>query len=152
VCLIIEGGTNTVQTVLVNVHDKPPVPVVVCDGSGRAADLLAFTHKYAYSGADGKISLDPNVQQQLISTISKTFDYSLTQAEYLFVQLINCVKKKDLISVFRLGNDQKQHQEIDLAILTASLKVNIFFYLSKLLNILPEIYTFIFISYISLQI
>ena len=48
VCLIIEGGTNTIQTVLVNVHDKPPVPVVVCDGSGRAADLIAFTHKYAY--------------------------------------------------------------------------------------------------------
>lgn len=48
VCLIVEGGTNTIQTVLVNVHDKPPVPVVVCDGSGRAADLIAFTHRYAF--------------------------------------------------------------------------------------------------------
>lgn len=48
VCLIVEGGTNTIQTVLVNVHDKPPVPVVICDGSGRAADLLAFTHKYSF--------------------------------------------------------------------------------------------------------
>ena len=47
VCLVVEGGTNTIQTVLVNVHDKPPVPIVVCDGSGRAADLIAFTHKYA---------------------------------------------------------------------------------------------------------
>ena len=46
VCVVIEGGTNTIQTVLVNVNDKPPVPVVVCDGSGRAADLIAFTHKY----------------------------------------------------------------------------------------------------------
>lgn len=44
--LIIEGGTNTIQTVLVNVTQKPPVPVIVCDGSGRAADLLAFTHKH----------------------------------------------------------------------------------------------------------
>jgi len=48
VCLVIEGGTNTIQTVLVNVNDKPPVPVVICDGSGRAADLIAFTHKYVY--------------------------------------------------------------------------------------------------------
>jgi len=128
VCLIIEGGTNTVQTVLVNVHDKPPASVLVCDGSVRTADLLAFTPKYAYSGADGKISLDHNVQQKLISTICKTFDYSLTQAEYLFVQLNYCVKKKGLISEFRLGNDQKQHQEIDIAILTASLKVNIFLF------------------------
>jgi transient receptor potential cation channel subfamily M member 3 len=48
-CLVTEGGTNTIQTVLVNVNDKPAVPVVVCDGSGRASDLLAFTHKYVYS-------------------------------------------------------------------------------------------------------
>jgi DUF917 family protein len=50
VCLVIEGGTNTIQSVLVNVQSKPlPVPVVICDGSGRAADLIAFTHKYAYT-------------------------------------------------------------------------------------------------------
>ena len=50
VCLVIEGGTNTIQSVLVNVQSKPlPVPVVVCDGSGRAADLIAFTHKYAHT-------------------------------------------------------------------------------------------------------
>ena len=47
VCLILEGGTNTIRTVLECITDTPPVPVVVCDGSGRAADLLAFTHKYA---------------------------------------------------------------------------------------------------------
>lgn len=48
VCLVIEGGTNTVRAVLEYVTDTPPVPVVVCDGSGRAADLIAFTHKYVY--------------------------------------------------------------------------------------------------------
>lgn len=45
VCLVIEGGTNTIRAVLEYVTDDPPVPVVVCDGSGRAADLLAFVHK-----------------------------------------------------------------------------------------------------------
>lgn len=45
VCLVIEGGTNTIRAVLEYVTDTPPVPVVVCDGSGRAADLIAFTHK-----------------------------------------------------------------------------------------------------------
>ncbi|GBP81872.1 Transient receptor potential cation channel trpm [Eumeta japonica] len=45
VCLVIEGGTNTVRAVLEYVTDSPPVPVVVCDGSGRAADLIAFVHK-----------------------------------------------------------------------------------------------------------
>ena len=47
VCLILEGGANTIRTVLECITDTPPVPVVVCDGSGRAADLLAFTHRYA---------------------------------------------------------------------------------------------------------
>lgn len=45
---MIEGGTNTIRAVLEYVTDNPPVPVVVCDGSGRAADLIAFTHKYVY--------------------------------------------------------------------------------------------------------
>jgi transient receptor potential cation channel subfamily M protein 3 len=41
VCLMIEGGRNTIRTVREYVISTPPVPVVVCDGSGRAADLLA---------------------------------------------------------------------------------------------------------------
>lgn len=45
VCLVIEGGTHTIRAVLEYVTDTPPVPVVICDGSGRAADLLAFTHR-----------------------------------------------------------------------------------------------------------
>lgn len=45
VCLVIEGGTNTIRAVLEYVTDDPPVPVVVCDGSGRAADLIAFMCK-----------------------------------------------------------------------------------------------------------
>lgn len=51
VCVVLEGGTCTIRAVLDYVTNFPPVPVVVCDGSGRAADLLAFTHKYA--GEDG---------------------------------------------------------------------------------------------------
>jgi len=45
VCLVMEGGTNTIRTVLDCLTDQHPVPVVVCDGSGRAADLLGFTHR-----------------------------------------------------------------------------------------------------------
>lgn len=47
VYLILEGGCNTIRTVLDCVMENPPFPVVVIDGSGRAADLLAFAHKYA---------------------------------------------------------------------------------------------------------
>ncbi|KAH9513283.1 hypothetical protein Btru_034539 [Bulinus truncatus] len=46
ICVVLEGGVNTIRSVLEYVTDTPPVPVVVRDGSGRAADLLAFAHKY----------------------------------------------------------------------------------------------------------
>ena len=50
VCLtddFFQGGTHTIRMVLEHVTDTPPVPVVVCDGSGRSADLIAFAHRYA---------------------------------------------------------------------------------------------------------
>lgn len=50
VALIVEGGPNVISIVLEYLRDTPPVPVVVCDGSGRASDILAFGHKYAEEG------------------------------------------------------------------------------------------------------
>ena len=98
---MIEGGTNTIQTVLINVNDKPPVPVVVCDGSGRAADLVAFTHRYVnINPVTRKPSMEADVKEQLILTIMKTFAYSKDQAEYLFIQLMNCINNKDLVRLF----------------------------------------------------
>ena len=45
VLVVLEGGLNTIRTVLESVTGNPAVPVVIADGSGRAADVLA----YAYS-------------------------------------------------------------------------------------------------------
>lgn len=45
VCVVMEGGPTIVSTVLDYVSRVPPVPVFVFEGSGRAADLLAFLHK-----------------------------------------------------------------------------------------------------------
>uniref|UniRef100_A0A8C7E7N6 non-specific serine/threonine protein kinase n=1 Tax=Naja naja TaxID=35670 RepID=A0A8C7E7N6_NAJNA len=71
VALIFEGGPNVVLTVLEYLQENPPVPVVVCEGTGRAADILAYVYK---------------------------------QTE----------------EVFHIGSDE--HQDIDVAILTALLK------------------------------
>ncbi|XP_052279179.1 transient receptor potential cation channel subfamily M member 3-like isoform X3 [Dreissena polymorpha] len=115
ICVVLEGGANTIRSVLEYVTDTPPVPVVVCDGSGRAADLLAFTHKYSLD--DG--TMPESLRDQLILTLQKTFQYGPDQAEKLFIELMLCVKKKELITVFRMGEGA---QDIDLAILTALLK------------------------------
>ena len=44
VLLVLEGGPNTIQTVLESVTSNPAVPVVIAEGSGRAADILAHAH------------------------------------------------------------------------------------------------------------
>jgi len=46
VLLVLEGGPNTIQTVLESVSRNPAVPVVIAEGSGRAADILAFAHRF----------------------------------------------------------------------------------------------------------
>ncbi|XP_056091189.1 transient receptor potential cation channel subfamily M member 3 isoform X11 [Rhinichthys klamathensis goyatoka] len=116
VALILEGGPNVISIVLEYLRDTPPVPVVVCDGSGRASDILAFGHKYSEEGG----IINESLRDQLLVTIQKTFTYSRTQAQHLFIVLMECMKKKELITVFRMGSEG--HQDIDLAILTALLK------------------------------
>ena len=130
VCLVIEGGTNTIRAVLEYVTDTPPVPVVVCDGTGRAADLIAFAHKYIDD------DLDPQMEQQIKLTIQKTFKVKQQQAERLFLELNQCVKRKHLITVFRstsnttVSNEDNEtnggggadETELDQVILTALFK------------------------------
>ncbi|XP_073526455.1 transient receptor potential cation channel subfamily M member 3 isoform X2 [Phyllobates terribilis] len=116
VALIVEGGPNVISIVLEYLRDSPPVPVVVCDGSGRASDILAFGHKYSEDGG----LINESLRDQLLVTIQKTFTYTRTQAQHLFMILMECMKKKELITVFRMGSEG--HQDIDLAILTALLK------------------------------
>ncbi|XP_031782186.1 transient receptor potential cation channel trpm isoform X6 [Nasonia vitripennis] len=121
VALVIEGGTNTIRSVLEYVTDEPPVPVVVCDGSGRAADLIAFMHKYA-SENESEEEEGPleSMRDHLLDTIKRTFKVSPEQANQLYSELLQCVRRKHLITVFRISQDQPQ--ELDQTILTALFK------------------------------
>ncbi|XP_038115217.1 transient receptor potential cation channel trpm isoform X4 [Culex quinquefasciatus] len=121
VCLVIEGGTNTIRAVLEYVTDSPPVPVVVCDGSGRAADLIAFVHKYA-SDTGEQIVLE-SMHDYLLGTIQKTFEVGAEQAEQLYQELLLCTKNKNLITIFRIQDrPEGKTQELDQTILTALFK------------------------------
>ncbi|XP_055380249.1 transient receptor potential cation channel trpm isoform X3 [Condylostylus longicornis] len=121
VCLVIEGGTNTIRAVLEYVTDTPPVPVVVCDGSGRAADLIAFVHKYASDGDEQPVL--ESMREYLIGTIQKTFEVGFEQAEKLYHELLQCTRNKNLITVFRIQEKPDgEAQELDQTILTALFK------------------------------
>uniref|UniRef100_A0AAZ3PTT5 Transient receptor potential cation channel, subfamily M, member 3 n=1 Tax=Oncorhynchus tshawytscha TaxID=74940 RepID=A0AAZ3PTT5_ONCTS len=98
VALIVEGGPNVISIVLEYLRDTPPVPVVVCDGSGRASDILAFGHKYSEEGG-------------YVSHIRYTG---------LLLYCRGCRNRSKYLYIFRMGSEG--HQDIDLAILTALLK------------------------------
>ena len=86
------------------VTDSPPVPVVVVEGSGRAADLLAFAFKYASDGALSTSStsiLMDGMREPLMVAIKQTFSVNQLQAEKLLAELLQCVKKRNLITIFR---------------------------------------------------
>lgn len=122
VCLVIEGGTNTIRAVLEYVTDTPPVPIVVCDGSGRAADLLAFTHKYASDSDTEEQTVLESMKDYLLTTIERTFEVGPEQAECLYHELLQCTRKKNLITVFRISDRGESGQELDQTILTALFK------------------------------
>uniref|UniRef100_A0A673CAD5 non-specific serine/threonine protein kinase n=1 Tax=Sphaeramia orbicularis TaxID=375764 RepID=A0A673CAD5_9TELE len=63
VCVVVEGGPTIVSTVLDYVSSVPPVPVFVFEGSGRAADLLAFLHKQTFDYTHGVLTLFHYFQQ-----------------------------------------------------------------------------------------
>uniref|UniRef100_A0A667Z5F1 non-specific serine/threonine protein kinase n=1 Tax=Myripristis murdjan TaxID=586833 RepID=A0A667Z5F1_9TELE len=116
VALIFEGGPNVILTVLEYLQESPPVPVVVCEGTGRAADILAYVHKQTEEGG----GLPDGVEADIIATIKKTFNFSQSDAIHLFQTLMECMKSKELITVFHISSED--HQDIDVAILRALLK------------------------------
>ena len=111
---------------------NPPVPVVIFDGTGRAADLLAFAHRIMND--DGEPSdLFLEVQEELLDMIEKTFKVDEEQAEQLLREILECVKKKNLITVYRCSDSHKDDKggedgddsgtaELDHTILTALFK------------------------------
>ncbi|XP_053156463.1 transient receptor potential cation channel subfamily M member 6 [Hemicordylus capensis] len=114
--LVVEGGPNEILTVWEYVRDKPAVPVVVYEGTGRAADLLAFTHKHT---AD-VTNLSPQLKEEILLMIQNIFSFGQKQSHHLFKILMECMEHRDSITIFDAESDE--HQDMDLAILTALLK------------------------------
>uniref|UniRef100_A0A8C2ILM7 Transient receptor potential cation channel, subfamily M, member 1b n=1 Tax=Cyprinus carpio TaxID=7962 RepID=A0A8C2ILM7_CYPCA len=65
VCLIVEGGPNVISIVLESLREEPPVPVVVCDGSGRASDIISFITVFRM-GAEGQDDIEMAILTALL--------------------------------------------------------------------------------------
>ncbi|XP_057687570.1 transient receptor potential cation channel subfamily M member 6 isoform X2 [Corythoichthys intestinalis] len=116
VCVIVEGGPAIVSTVLDYVSNNPPVPVIVFEGSGRAADLFAFLYKH--TGIDRQ--LDADIKQDFLIRIGDMFGVDREEASHLCNLLLECMDHRKSITIFDSESDDQMAP--DATILTAILK------------------------------
>uniref|UniRef100_A0A672NVL3 non-specific serine/threonine protein kinase n=1 Tax=Sinocyclocheilus grahami TaxID=75366 RepID=A0A672NVL3_SINGR len=112
VALIFEGGPNVILTVLEYLQESPPVPVVVCEGTGRAADILAYVHKHTHT--QRYTHTDRHTETH---TRTMIYRHTLQVPSVFDHRVCVCVFQ---ITVFPVGSED--HQDIDVAILKALLK------------------------------
>ncbi|KAK3101394.1 hypothetical protein FSP39_003210, partial [Pinctada imbricata] len=137
VLLVLEGGPGTLETAHQAIANN--TPVVIVEGSGRAADILA----YAYLNSQGEevevfdqkgqkkkvvqTIFEPSVEATIKEMIEANFTKknSTTQCE----MVKECLKDRDLVTVFNLkemseGGGSRTSTDVDKAVLKALLKAN----------------------------
>ncbi|XP_072167495.1 transient receptor potential cation channel subfamily M member 3-like [Diadema setosum] len=119
VCVALEGGLNTIRVVLENVTHDPPIPVVIAEGSGRAADLIAYAYRHS-SSKTGQMS--PEAQEQLKKKICETFPREKNICNKILQELLEVVRQRNMITIFSV--EAENNVDIDSAILSALLKAS----------------------------
>ncbi|XP_053406588.1 transient receptor potential cation channel subfamily M member-like 2 [Mercenaria mercenaria] len=92
VLVVVEGGTDCISDARKSIEHK--IPVVVCAGTGRAADILAYAYTHT-------------------KTISGYYMVGINKRS---VQI--CCQNSDLLTVFHMN----KHEDLDLSILSVLLK------------------------------
>ncbi|KAG9331519.1 hypothetical protein JZ751_018922 [Albula glossodonta] len=101
---MVGNPLRLVPLVLRYVRSAPPVPVVVFEGTGRIADLLAFIHKQTTDNRQ----LEADIREDVLVRIQHTFGLGKSQSSQLYDLLTDCMDYRD--------------SESDTAILTALFK------------------------------
>ncbi|XP_063423231.1 transient receptor potential cation channel subfamily M member-like 2 isoform X2 [Mytilus trossulus] len=133
-CLVAEGGPGTLETVHQSVLNN--IPIIIVQGSGRAADILAAAYEFSkesekeYVDKNGKqtwrseTEFDSTQEAKIIDMIKDVFGDKDLAKKWQMVKesLVN----RDLVTVFNLSasTSNQSSKDIDYAILKALLKAN----------------------------
>ncbi|XP_056392757.1 transient receptor potential cation channel subfamily M member 2 isoform X2 [Hyla sarda] len=117
VCVVLEGGPGTLDTIYNAISNN--TPCVIVEGSGRVADVIAQVAQLPIS----KITISL-VQEKLRSLFPDTFD---TFTEHKIVEwtkkIQDIMRHKQLLTIFQ--EDKDDQHDIDVAILQALLKASL---------------------------
>ncbi|XP_037077937.1 transient receptor potential cation channel subfamily M member 6-like, partial [Pollicipes pollicipes] len=120
ILLILEGGLGVITDVLHSL--RRGIPVVVIQGTGRAADIIAFAQHETYKRSRGRKVFRSDTKKKLEEMLEDAYiKIHRGSKEQLFAyvdELEKCMEFVDLINVFDLNSDQ----ELDAVILNALMK------------------------------
>ncbi|XP_026523525.1 transient receptor potential cation channel subfamily M member 2 [Notechis scutatus] len=116
VCVVLEGGPGTLDTIYNAINNG--TPCVIVEGSGRVADVIAQvsnlpSHKINICLIQKKLSIFFKDSYELF-TENKIVEWTK--------KIQDIVRNKQLLTIFREGKDGQQ--DIDVAILQAMLKAS----------------------------
>ncbi|PIK52408.1 putative transient receptor potential cation channel subfamily M member 1 isoform X1 [Apostichopus japonicus] len=122
VLLALEGGIDVIVAAKNAIQHR--IPIVICEGTGRAADIIAFAHKHAKNiGTERCLSrLHLNILTDRISHAFGSHGYvkNSKKMEDVITMVAACIQEEKLVTVFDMTGDSDD--DLDHAILLALLK------------------------------
>eukprot|EP00054_Salpingoeca_dolichothecata_P012515 m.69394 g.69394 ORF g.69394 m.69394 type:complete len:1427 (-) comp19982_c0_seq1:42-4322(-) len=113
VSIVVQGGPGTIETVRKAVEAK--TPVVVIEGTGKAADLLAYAYRLLHGTSNAERTLS---NEELRNNIIETFPkMSAAEIDETLSKILEAVDDEDKITLYSL--DEHGDHDIDEAILRA---------------------------------
>ncbi|XP_033625076.1 transient receptor potential cation channel subfamily M member-like 2 isoform X2 [Asterias rubens] len=131
VCVVVEGGPNTIATVYEALMNGTPAVIVA--GSGRAADILAFAFQRApvverkrkdsagNTRKEKRTVISDSLSVRLAAMLSKEFGDA--ELDTHLTRIKEMLNRRHLITVYELGAGSDK-ADIDSAILHSLLKAN----------------------------
>ncbi|XP_022255565.1 transient receptor potential cation channel trpm-like [Limulus polyphemus] len=120
VLLLLEGGFDAISHVHMAITCR--IPVVICAGTGRSADILAYAYNSSTENANGdRVVSDFHrtiIEKMLIEACEKTFQLQQQELKAKVSLILNCCRDENLITIFDIDSDE----ELDSAILVALMK------------------------------
>ncbi|XP_076107233.1 transient receptor potential cation channel subfamily M member 8-like [Mytilus galloprovincialis] len=112
VLIVVEGGRDAIEDAKTSLGQH--IPVILCEGTGRAADILVYAYtnpdkghkirrsiKKAYFELKPAEKDDPKAKQKAEEGINKVFE-----------SVMSCIARKNMISIFHINKNEELDNEI----------------------------------------
>ncbi|XP_047126609.2 transient receptor potential cation channel subfamily M member 1 isoform X2 [Hydra vulgaris] len=126
VLMVVEGGPGTLDTVLGALTNEPPLSVVVIVGSGRAADLLAYAYNNVVDIDAIYETCDKLLFNNIVDLLPELKSQSKARQMNFYKVVLDCMKKKDFITLFEMSKKSGVDEAVLKALLTGGRQLPLF--------------------------